>query len=127
MSRSPRSAAARRDWGDDDTGASILHVDMDAFFAAVELLDRPELVGRPVIVGADRLGNIPDLLKDHNISITHHISGRDPSHRLRIPERRPRLDAGEPGRTNCRHCADRTRRFGGFQTISPDAAITRRI
>jgi DNA polymerase IV len=30
---------------------AVLHVDMDAFFAAVELLDRPELVGRPVIVG----------------------------------------------------------------------------
>jgi hypothetical protein len=33
-----------------------------------------------VIVGADRLGNIPDLLRGHNISITHHISGRDPAH-----------------------------------------------
>ena len=37
-----------------ESNASILHIDMDAFFVSVELLARPELKGLPVIVGGQR-------------------------------------------------------------------------
>lgn len=34
----------------------VLHIDMDAFFAAIEQNDHPEFRGKPVIVGADPMG-----------------------------------------------------------------------
>ncbi|OFV47234.1 hypothetical protein RP300_01746 [Oligella urethralis] len=39
-----------------------------------------------LVVGADRLGNLTDLLKSHNIKVKHHISGREVSHQKRVDQ-----------------------------------------
>jgi DNA polymerase-4 len=51
MERSAKYPAGGGDWRKSDP--AIAHIDMDAFYASAEILDFPELAGRPVVVGWD--------------------------------------------------------------------------
>ena len=37
-----------------------------------------------IVVGADRLGNIPDALQEYGIRVTRHVSGRDAAHQRKL-------------------------------------------
>ncbi|MBN2185090.1 MAG: DNA polymerase IV [Candidatus Krumholzibacteriota bacterium] len=51
LSGQAKYPAGEGEWGPNDR--AIAHIDMDAFFASVEILDFPELKDKPVIVGVD--------------------------------------------------------------------------
>ena len=41
---------------DSENPRKIIHVDMDCFYAAIEMRERPELAGLPIAVGGSSAG-----------------------------------------------------------------------
>ena len=54
--RCPQCASPRIVWHEELDALSIAHIDCDAFYAAVEKRDNPDLVDKPVIIGGGRRG-----------------------------------------------------------------------
>ncbi len=56
MSLTPIGSELDAVWRGSDLATMFLHIDMDAFYAAIEQRDRPELRGKPVVVGGNKTG-----------------------------------------------------------------------
>ena len=132
-------SAAQRRW--------IAHLDMDAFYASVELLRYPELVGQPVVIGGGRRHQprqrddgtrefaTLSTYKGRGVITTATYPARDYGVRSGIPDHGQQarhftpVDAG--GRADAAHLAVwqqvGMRRVGGADERAPHELLDRRI
>ncbi|MDR3128068.1 MAG: DNA polymerase IV [Bifidobacteriaceae bacterium] len=67
MSKTPIFTNLKHNWGNEIESLAIVHIDMDAFFAAIEEKQHPESFGLPIIVGGTNLsGTIKGVVSSAN-------------------------------------------------------------